>query len=325
MVVLVTGAAGFIGSNVVNELCRLENQVIGIDNLNNYYDPRLKHYRLSQLEQWKNFRFIEGSVENGPFMAELFESGKLDCVVNLAAMAGVRYSKLHPRLYFETNVLGTLNLLDLMVKNSVGRFVLASTSSLYAGHPAPFREEQPVNSPISPYAASKKSAEVLTYTYHHLYNISSMVLRFFTVYGPAGRPDMSYFRFIRAIDSGEPLTIFGDGQQSRDFTYVDDIVDGVIAAVHATANLSFEVINIGGGQNPISILSVVSQLEEMLGRKAILDFKPFEKADMPLTRADNSKASSLLNWHPKISLPEGLGECISWYGNNKSLVRSLAI
>lgn len=248
--VLVTGCAGFIGWKTSEKLLNQGYTVIGIDNMNDYYDPKLKNYRLSLLEKNNRFKFFPVDIENIQALEVIFRLYKFDAVLNLAARAGVRYSMINPHVYLSTNASGTLNLLELMKKYGIGKMVLASTSSLYAGQPMPFKEDLAVNTPISPYAASKKAAEVMAYTYHYLFGIDVSVVRYFTVYGPAGRPDMSIFRFIKWIDEGKPIILYGDGSQARDFTYVDDIADGTILAMK---NVGYEIINLGGGKNPISL------------------------------------------------------------------------
>jgi len=253
---------------------------------------------------------------------QLFKSFQFDTVFNLAARAGVRYSMENPHVYMATNAVGNLNLLDEMLKNGVKKFVLASTSSLYAGQKMPFTEDLPVNTPISPYAASKKAAEVMAYTYHYLYGMDVTVLRYFTVYGPAGRPDMSIFRFIKWIDMGEPIELFGDGLQSRDFTYVDDIAQGTLLAARS---LGFEIINLGGGKNPISINYVIEYIEKSLGKKAIIRNRDFHKADLKETWADISKAERLLGWKPKISIEEGLDRAIEWYKVNQKWISTMRL
>ena len=243
-------------------------------------------------------------------------------MLNLAARAGVRYSMENPDVYLTTNTLGTLHLLDGMKQSGVGKMVLASTSSLYAGQSMPFTEDLPVNTPISPYAASKKAAEALAYSYHHLYGIDVSVVRYFTVYGPAGRPDMSPFRFVKWIAEGTPLRIYGDGSQSRDFTYVDDIARGSIAALRP---LGYEVINLGGGENPVSLKKLIGMMEERLGKKAILEFEPTHKADVRETWADISKAARLLDWKPEKPLGEGIDRTVEWYLANQDWVREIAV
>tara|TARA_B110000495_G_scaffold183289_1_gene179448 strand:- start:159 stop:854 length:696 start_codon:yes stop_codon:yes gene_type:complete len=229
---------------------------------------------------------------------------------------------INPSVYMTTNALGSLNLLEAMRKNGVRKYVLASTSSLYAGQKMPFVESLPVNTPLSSYAASKKAAEVLAYSHHHLYNLDISICRYFTVYGPAGRPDMSYFRFIQWIDQGRPLEIFGDGTQSRDFTFVDDIARGTIAALKL---VGYEIFNLGGGKQPTTLLLMIEKLEKLLGKKAKLEFKPFHIADVKSTYADISKAKSMLDWEPTISLDEGLEQCVKWYRDNQPWAGSIKL
>jgi nucleoside-diphosphate-sugar epimerase len=320
--VLVTGAAGFIGAQVCEQLLSNHVQVVGVDNLNDYYDVTLKEYRLSRLNMLPGFEFRKLDIEDRQALSQLFKSFQFDTVFNLAARAGVRYSMENPHVYMATNAVGNLNLLDEMLKNGVKKFVLASTSSLYAGQKMPFTEDLPVNTPISPYAASKKAAEVMAYTYHYLYGMDVTVLRYFTVYGPAGRPDMSIFRFIKWIDTGEPIELFGDGLQSRDFTYVDDIAQGTLLAAKS---LGFEIINLGGGKNPISINYVIEYIEKSLGKKAVIRNRDFHKADLKETWADISKAERLLGWKPKISIEEGLDRAIEWYKVNQKWIRTMRL
>ena len=320
--VLLTGAAGFIGWKTAEFLLREGYKVIGIDNLNDYYDVRLKEYRKKDLDKYENFKFYPVDIENLQALEILFNDYKFDVVINLAARAGVRYSMINPFVYMTTNANGTLNLLELMKKYKVKKFVLASTSSLYAGQPMPFKEDLPVNTPISPYAASKKAAEVMAYTYHYLYGIDVSVVRYFTVYGPAGRPDMSIFRFIKWIDEGKPIILYGDGSQSRDFTYVDDIAKGTILA---TKELGYEIINLGGGKNPISLKKVIETIENHLGKKAVIDYKPFHKADLKETWADITKAKNLLGWEPKVSFEEGIKKTVDWYLENKDWLKDVEV
>ncbi len=320
--VLLTGAAGFIGWKTAEFLLKEGHKVIGVDNLNNYYDVRLKEYRKKDLEKYENFKFYPVDIENLQALEILFNDYKFDVVINLAARAGVRYSMINPYVYITTNANGTLNLLNLTKKYGVKKFVLASTSSLYAGQPMPFKEDLPVNTPISPYAASKKAAEVMAYTYHYLYGIDVSVVRYFTVYGPAGRPDMSIFRFIKWIDEGKPIILYGDGSQSRDFTYVDDIASGTILA---TKELGYEIINLGGGKNPISLKRVIETIEAHLGKKAVIDYRPFHKADLKETWADIAKAKNLLGWEPKVSFEEGIKKTVDWYLENRDWLKDVEV
>lgn len=322
MTILVTGCAGFIGAQTTKSLLNEGHKVFGVDNLNDYYDVRLKEYRLENLKLLGNFKFYKYDIENITDIEKIFKNNDIDVVINLAARAGVRYSMENPHVYMTTNANGTLNLLELMKDYHVKKMVLASTSSLYAGLPMPFKEDLPVNTPISPYAASKKAAEVMTYTYNYLYDIDVSIVRYFTVYGPSGRPDMSIFRFIKWIDEGTPLTLFGDGTQARDFTYIDDIASGTISAMQ---NVGYEIINLGGGKNPISINKVISMIEDQLGKKAIIENKPFHSADMKETWADINKADTILKWQPKISFEEGLKNTINWYNENRDWVSKINV
>jgi nucleoside-diphosphate-sugar epimerase len=344
-VILVTGAAGFIGSKTIELLIANGERVVGIDNLNDYYDVRLKNYRINSLLAQKEphqpvclsndsggllranfstelFSFYQLDIENKKEVNELFKKYSFSSVLNLAARAGVRYSMENPHVYMTTNANGTLNLLESMRHNCVKKMVLASTSSLYAGQKMPFIETLPVNTPISPYAASKKAAEVMAYSYHNLYDLDISVVRYFTVYGPCGRPDMCMFRFAEWIEKEMPIELFGDGEQSRDFTYVDDIARGTIAAQR---ELGYEIINLGGGNNPVSINNIIKQIESRIGKKCILDYKPFHKADMLNTQADISKAKRLLQWEPQVSLYDGIKKTVEWHKTNRTWLNDLKI
>ncbi len=311
---LITGAAGFIGSVVCRQLLETGAGIVGIDNLNDYYDPELKKWRLGQLTSHANFQFAEVDIEDASAVTELFQKNSFDCVLNLAARAGVRYSLENPVVYMTTNALGNLHLLEAMRQHNVKKYVLASTSSLYAGQQMPFVESLPVNEPISPYAATKKAAEAMAYAYHHLFDIDVSIVRYFTVYGPAGRPDMSYFRFISWMDRDLPIHIYGDGEQSRDFTFVEDIAAGTIKAMKP---LGFEVINLGGGNNPYSINGLIEKLEQIMGKTARVEYHPFSQADMISTWANIDKAARLLDWRPTVGLDTGLKRCVDWYFANQ--------
>lgn len=320
--VLLTGAAGFIGFKTADLLLQQGVHVVGVDNMNDYYDVRLKHHRLEELRQRPGFEFVELDIEDQQAVDGLFQRNSFDAVINLAARAGVRYSMENPYVYMTTNAMAVLNLLEAMREYGVPKMVQASTSSLYAGQTMPFLEDLPVNTPISPYAATKKAAEAMAYSYHYLHGLDISVLRYFTVYGPAGRPDMSVFRFIKWIDEGQPLELFGDGSQSRDFTYVDDVARGTILATRPTG---FEVINVGGGNNPISMNYVIGKIEEYLGKKATIDYKPFHKADILETWADISKAHRLLDWKPTVGLDEGLRKTVDWYLENREWLKDVEL
>lgn len=310
---LVTGCAGFIASRVTAMLLDEGHRVIGVDNMNDYYDVELKQHRVEQLTD-PGFEFVEDDIEDATAMDGLFDRHDFDAVLNLAARAGVRYSMVNPHVYMTTNAMGTLNLLESMRRHQVEKLVLASTSSLYAGQPMPFDEQLPVNQPISTYAASKKSAEMLAHSHHHLYGMDISICRYFTVYGPAGRPDMCIFRFIKWIDTGEPIELFGDGTQARDFTYVDDIARGTIAALQP---VGYEVFNLGGGMEPVSLLTIIEKLEALLGKKASLTHKEFHIADIKTTQANVQKAKDRLGWTPRIGLDEGLEACVRWHQEQK--------
>lgn len=323
MKILLTGAAGFIGYHTALNLLERGIEVVGIDNMNDYYDVRLKKFRLEELEKIDGFSFRKLDIENYEDLSSLFDEHKFEKVINLAARAGVHYSLLNPHVYMTTNANAALNLLELMRKHGIKKFVQASTSSLYAGQDMPFTETLPVNTPISPYAASKKAAELMAHTYHYLFDIDVTVVRYFTVYGPAGRPDMSIFRFIKWIDDESPIELFGDGTQSRDFTYVKDIAEGTVLA--ALTNVGYEIINLGGGENPISLNYVINQIEKTLDKKSSTTQKEFLKTDIKSTWADISKAERLLNWKPKVSFKDGLQETINWYKDEYEFAKTIVL
>jgi len=310
--ILVTGSAGFIGARVSEMLLEEDYQVIGVDNLNDYYDVNLKFWRLDNLKKYDNFKFYKFDIENYEELKSVFQLNCPEAVINLAARTGVRRSLENPSVYLATNSSGNLNLLELCREYEVQKFVLASTSSLYAGQKMPFQENLPVNTPISPYAASKKSAEMMAYTYHFLYGLDITILRYFTVYGPAGRPDMAVFRFIKWMVEGLPLVIFGDGQQERDFTYIDDIARGTISALKSSG---YEIINLGNN-NPYKLSEVIELMEKYAEKEAQFKYKKLHKADMKVTWADIKKAKKYLNWQPQFSLEEGIKRTVKWTKNN---------
>jgi nucleoside-diphosphate-sugar epimerase len=320
---LVTGCAGFIGWKVTELLLADGHHVVGLDNLNDAYDVRLKEWRLAQLNDHTGFTFHRIDITDRPTLSELLATGapKLDGVINLAARAGVRQSVENPWIYFHTNVTGTLNLLELCREHGVEKFVLSSTSSLYGGHnPRPFREDADTNKPLSPYAASKKAAETLCYTYHYLYGIDVTVFRYFTVYGPAGRPDMSLFRFTQWIAEGRPVIVYGDGSQSRDFTYVDDIARGTVAGLKM---LGFETINLGSDE-PIVLNDAIEMVENLVGKKASIEHKSRHRADIMATWADIDRAKRLLGWQPQIRFKEGVSWLVDWYQANRVWAKDVA-
>ena len=313
---LVTGAAGFIASRVCEMLLEDGHSVTGIDNLDPAYDVRLKEWRLKRLVPNNRFSFFQEDICNRPALEEIFKQQPTPlAVINLAAKAGVRDSVINPWSYYETNLTGTLNLLTMCHRFEVPKFLLASTSSIYGENaPYPTPETAPSSQPLQPYAASKKAAEVLCYTYHYLFDLDVTVVRYFTVYGPAGRPGMVMFRFTQWISEDRPVTIYGDGTQTRGFTYLDDIAQGTILALKP---LGYEIINLGGHQT-IQISELLTRFESAIGKKAIIEYQPAHKADMTASWADTQKARELLNWQPQVSLEEGIPNIIAWYNAERS-------
>jgi nucleoside-diphosphate-sugar epimerase len=308
---LVTGVAGFIASRVCELLLEDGHRIVGIDNLNTAYDVRLKNYRLGKLSDKPNFEFTKLDICDMPGLREVIRSGgPFDAVINLAARAGVRASVENPWAFVDTNLTGTVNLLEACKEWGIPKFVLASTSSVYgANAPQPTPESADTSMPLQPYSASKKAAEVMCHAYHYLYGLDVTVFRYFTVYGPAGRPDMVMFRFTQWISEGRPVLLNGDGSQSRGFTYLDDIARGTIAGLKP---MGYEIINLGGHE-PITMLEMINCLEGLIGQKAQVEFLPFHKADMMSNLADVGKARRLLDWEPKVNLVEGMRRLVDWY------------
>jgi len=308
---IVTGAAGFIGARVSELLLEQGHSVVGIDNLNDAYDVRLKTWRLNRLTPIKDFRFYQADLCDRPALERLAaENPGIVGIINLATRAGVRASLENPWIFLESNTTGTLNLLELAQRNGIGKFVLASTSSIYGANPPyPTPEDADSSHPLQSYAASKKGAEVMCHAYHHLYGIDVTIFRYFTVYGPAGRPDLAMFRFVQRVAEGRTLHVNGDGSQSRGFTYIDDIARGTILGLKP---LGYEVINLGGHES-ISINDLIAMIEEQLGQKAQIEHHPFHPADMMNNLADVSKARRLLGCQPRGGLREGVRNLIDWY------------
>jgi len=317
---LVTGACGFIASKVAELLLETGHRVVGIDNINGAYDVRLKNWRLDRLSSKPGFEFHKLDICDRASLHSIFSSASFDAVINLAARAGVRQSVENPWVYVDTNCTGTLNLLEECRNRGVGKFILASTSSLYGlNNPVPYSEEMSTSRPLSPYAASKKAAESLCFSYHHLYGIDVTVLRYFTVYGPAGRPDMSLFRFVQWISEGKPVTVFGDGRQSRDFTYVDDIAAGTVAALLPTGFATFNL----GSDHPVVLMETIRMVEKLVGKEARIEFKPAHPADVPATWANIARAGRELNWKPTVALDEGIARLVEWYNENRTWAREI--
>lgn len=315
---LVTGAAGFIGSRVTEMLIGQGHTVTGVDNINDAYDVRMKEHRLRKLQVLPGFTFQKLDISDHAAVEKL---PAFEAVINLAARAGVRASVENPWAFLQTNVNGTLNLLDLCCRNGIQKFIMASTSSIYgAKAPLPTPETADSDHPLQPYAASKKAAEALSHSYHSLYGIDISVVRYFTVYGPAGRPDMSMFRFTKWISEGQPIHLYGTGEQSRGFTFVDDIAQGTIAALKP---LGYEIINLGGHE-VITINALITMLEKRIGRKALIEHHPPNPADMLANQADVTKARQLLAWQPEVGLDEGVARLVEWYRAEREWAKEVA-
>ena len=311
MKILITGAAGFIGSHTAEALLKKRITIIGIDDLNNYYDPKIKKNNLATLNKYNNFTFYKADIRNKKTLETIFKKHKIDKVIHLAARAGVRPSIKDPQLYKDVNITGTMNLLDLAVKHKVKQFVFASSSSVYGKNKKiPFSETDIVDCPISPYAATKKAGELICYTYHHLHKLPVVCLRFFTVYGPRGRPDMTPYLFTKLISEGKTIERYGDDNVKRDFTYITDIVDGIVASLKIKKG--YEIINLGNN-NPVKLSYFISLIEKNIGKKAKIIRKPLPSGDVPITYADIRKASKILGYKPKVRIEEGIKKMVEWY------------
>lgn len=330
MKILVTGAAGFIGFHLVQQLVKRDDEVIGIDNINDYYAVNLKYARLKecgieedkivqghviQSNKYSQYKFIRIDIQDKNALEQLFSLEKFDIVVNLAAQAGVRYSIENPQAYIDSNILGFINLLETIRHNSIKHFVYASSSSVYGGNTkTPFAENDNVDTPVSLYAATKKSNELMAHVYSKLYGIPTTGLRFFTVYGPWGRPDMAPMLFTKAILAGEPIKVFNNGNLSRDFTYIDDIIEGVIQVIDSVPqkDIPAEIYNIGCG-HPIQLLDFIHTLKDKLGHKVEMKMLPMQQGDVYTTYADTTKLAECIGYKPQVSLNEGIGRFVEWY------------
>ena len=306
---LVTGAAGFIGARTSELLLKDGHTVVGIDNLNEAYDPRIKDYRLKRLQATPGFTFHKLDISDKSIVAH-FQGQQFEGVINLAARAGVRASVKDPWVYVDSNMTGTLNMLEICRVTGTKKFLVASTSSIYGENPPyPTPETASSSEPLQPYAASKKGAEAMAHAYHHLHGIDVSVVRFFTVYGPAGRPDLSIFRFVQWISEGQPVRVNGDGEQSRGFTYIDDIAHGTILAMKPVGH---EIFNLGGHE-VITINNLIKLIEDIVGKKAIVEYGPPDLADMRSNWADVTKAGEMLGWEPQFNMRSGIERLVEWY------------
>jgi UDP-glucuronate 4-epimerase len=318
--ILITGAAGFIGSSLSDAMLYGGHEIMGIDNFDPFYNRAVKEGNISAALTNLNFRFRVGDILDSFFLDNCLSEFKPDIVIHLAAKAGVGPSLLNPQEYYQVNVMGTLNLLDAMRRNDVKNLVFASSSSVYGNNQKiPFAETDTVDYPISPYAASKKAGELLCHTFHHLYQFNILCLRFFTVYGPRQRPDLAIHKFVRAILNDEAISIYGDGSNSRDYTYIDDITDGISSAIQNCSG--FEIVNLGGSQ-PVELRQLVSIIEKSTHKKAKLNFLPMQKGDVNRTSADISKAEKILNFSPKVDIETGISKYIESLGKAQRITKS---
>lgn len=311
MTIIVTGCAGFIGSHVVDWLLRDGKNVVGVDNFDSFYNPSIKMKNIEPNLDDNNFVFYRADIRDKAEMDSIFEDNDIEVIIHLAARAGVRPSIQDPLLYEDVNIKGTLNLLELSKEYGIKNFVFASSSSVYGvNEKVPFSESDMVERSISPYAASKKACETYCYTYHHLYDIPVVCLRFFTVYGPRQRPEMAIHKFTRLIDNGQEIEMYGDGTSKRDYTYITDIVDGIVAAVDKRSG--YEIINLGDSK-VVELQYLISLIEENLGKKAQIKKMPVQLGDVPITYADISKAQTLFGYAPEIGIEEGIKNFVEWY------------
>ena len=309
---LITGGAGFVGSNLSDCLLELGHNVITIDNLNDYYSPKTKKRNIEHSLKNENFKFYKVNIEDKESLKKIFENKKIDIIIHLAARAGVRPSFINPEQYFNTNVIGTLNVLELCKEFKV-KLIFGSSSSVYGKDKIPFSEDDFCEEQLSPYGTTKRIAERLCEMYSKLYGIDVVILRFFTVYGPRGRPDMAPYIFVKNILEGKKIKMFGSGDSKRDYTYVGDIIDGIVAAMNK--GFKFEIINLGDSK-PVLLKEFIALIEKVTGKKAIIEQVEEQKGDIKATWADISKAKKLLNYEPKVSIEKGMKRFVAWYNNN---------
>lgn len=315
MQILITGGAGFIGSNLADRLLKENNKIIVIDNFNNYYNPKIKENNIAHNLSNPNYKLYRGDILDVNLIDKIFNENKIDTVVHIAACAGVRPSIENPLEYIETNIEGTTIILEAMKKYNVNKIVFASSSSIYGNSKAEkFSENLKVSEPISPYAMSKSACEQILYTYSKLFNMQAICLRFFTVYGPRQRPDLAIRKFIDLIEQNKPIPVYGDGTTMRDYTYIDDIIDGIISAIQYNKT-SYEIINLGGG-SPVTLNEMIKAIEEVLDKKAEIERLPMQLGDVEKTVSDISKAKELLGYCPKTNFKEGIRKFIEWKMEN---------
>lgn len=320
--ILVTGGAGFIGSSLIDELLRTNKKVVAVDNFNDYYDPKIKEnyikeilYNMTKLNiKPDNFTLYREDIRNTNKMEEIFKNHEISIIIHLAAMAGVRFSIENPNLYYDVNINGTLALLETARKNGINKFIFASSSSVYGNNKkVPFSEDDPVDHPISPYAASKKAGELICYTYHHLYEMSIACLRFFTVYGPRQRPDLAINKFTRLIMTGQPISVYGNGSTRRDYTFIGDIIDGIMKTIDwiNKEEKQYEIFNLGESRM-ITLSEMITCIEKALDIQAIINRQPIQPGDMDTTFADISKAKEVLGYQPSKTFEDGINDYIKW-------------
>jgi UDP-glucuronate 4-epimerase len=316
MNILVTGGAGFIGSSVVDRLLMRGESVVCLDNFDGFYDPAIKRMNIAGALKNPGFKLVEGDIRDMGLLRKVFADEKFDMVFHPAARAGVRPSIVDPMLYEDVNIKGTMNLLEMAREHGIKGFIFASSSSVYGkNEKVPFSEEDNVDNPISPYAATKKACELICYTYHHLYKLNITCLRFFTVYGPRQRPEMAIHKFTRLIDQGKPVPMFGDGRSRRDYTYIDDIVDGVMKAIDL--NAPYEIFNLGESQTT-ELIELIGLIEKYLGKKAVIERLPDQPGDVPITYADITKSKRMLGYNPTVNVETGVEKFVEWYKQNRA-------
>lgn len=317
MNILVTGCCGFIGYHLTKRLLEDGYTTVGIDNMNDYYNVSMKKRRLAEIKKYSNFKFYHEDISDFGNLSLVFERNKFDIVINLAAQAGVRYSIEKPLVYVQSNLVGFSNILECCRRYNIDRLIYASSSSVYGNNDdIPFKESARTDNPVSLYAATKKSNEILAESYSTLYGFQCTGLRFFTVYGPEGRPDMAPFLFTKAIDKGEPITVFNNGNMLRDFTYIDDIIEGIIKIIEKKLDYKHEIYNIGCS-NPVKLMDFINEIEKCLGKKANIIFKEMQKGDVVKTYADTTKLEKDYSYKPKVYTKEGVKLFIDWFKNNK--------